>query len=198
MRRSQPAIVLALAVLVAGCGEDATDPAASSEQSREGAIDVAMANADGDEVGTVTLVPEEGKVRVEAELQGLEPGFHGFHVHDSGRCEPEAPEGAFTTAKGHLAGGGDVHGEHAGDIPSLYVTKDGTASLNVLLDGFTTEQLMADDGAAIMVHGDPDNFAHVPDRYTSSQAEEPGPDEDTRKTGDAGARVACGVVGTGT
>lgn len=198
MRRSQPVIVLAFAVLVAGCGEDATDPAASSEQSREGAIEVAMANADGDEVGTVTLVPEEGKIRVEAELEGLEPGFHGFHVHDTGRCEPEAPEGPFATAAGHLAGGGDVHGEHAGDMPSLYVTEDGTASLNVVLDRFTTRELLADDGAAIMVHGDPDNFAHVPDRYTSSEAEEPGPDESTRKTGDAGSRVACGVIGTGT
>ncbi|HEV2766971.1 MAG TPA: superoxide dismutase family protein [Acidimicrobiales bacterium] len=198
MRRSHAVIVLALAVLVAGCGEDATDPAASSEQSREGAIEVTMANADGDDVGTVTLVPEEGKIRVEAELEGLEPGFHGFHVHDTGRCEPEAPEGAFTTAKGHLAGGGNVHGEHAGDMPSLYVTEDGRASLNVLLDRFAPRELLADDGAAIMVHGDPDNFAHVPDRYTSSEAEEPGPDEDTRKTGDAGARVACGVIGTGT
>ncbi|MBW3549127.1 MAG: superoxide dismutase family protein, partial [Actinobacteria bacterium] len=161
-------------------------------------IEVTMANADGDDVGTVTLVPEVGKVRVEAVLEGLEPGFHGFLVHDTGRCEPEAPEGPFTTAGGHLAGGGDVHGGHAGDMPSLYVTEDGTASLNVLLDRFAPRELLADDGTAIIVHGDPDNFAHVPDRYTSSEAEEPGADEDTRKTGDAGARVACGVIGTGT
>lgn len=198
MRRSQPVIVLALAVLVAACGEDASDPATSSDTSREGAVEVALSDADGEDVGTVTLVPEDGNVRVEAELQGLEPGFHGFHVHDVGRCEPEAPEGAFTTAGGHLAGGGDAHGQHAGDLPSLYVTEDGTASLSALLDGFTVEELMADDGAAVMVHGDPDNFAHVPDRYTSSEAEQPGPDEATTKTGDAGSRVACGVVGTGT
>jgi Cu-Zn family superoxide dismutase len=198
MRRSQPLVVVALALLVAACGDDESDPAASSKTSREGAVEVPLANADGDGVGTVTLIPEDSNVRLEAELEGLEPGFHGFHVHDVGRCEPEAPDGAFTTAEGHLAGDGDVHGTHAGDLPSLYATADGTASLNTLVDGFTIEELTAGDGAAVMVHGDPDNFAHVPDRYTSSDAEQPGPDEATGKTGDAGARVACGVVGTGT
>jgi Cu-Zn family superoxide dismutase len=198
MRRPRLLVVLAVTVLAAGCGDDAADPAASSETSREGAVEVPLSNADGDDVGMVTLIPEDGNIRVEAEVQGLEPGFHGFHVHDVGRCEPEAPDGPFTTAEGHLAGDGDIHGTHAGDIPSLYATADGTASLSVLLDAFTIEELMAGDGAAVMVHGDPDNFAHVPDRYTSSDAEQPGPDEATGKTGDAGARVACGVVGTGT
>ena len=51
-------------------------------------------------------------------------------------------------------------------------------------------RVLDDDGAAVMVHADPDNHAHIPSRYG-------GPDEDTLATGDAGDRIACGVFATG-
>lgn len=194
-------------LLLAACGDDAAEPSAVTDATTPTGTDtpepdggghgghtVAMSGADGADVGTVTLSPVDGGVEVVADLQGLEPGFHGFHIHDVGLCEADAPDGPFTTATGHFVGDGGTHGDHDGDMPSLYVTDDGAASLTVTLDAFTMEELTEGDGAAVMVHADPDNFANIPDRYSSTDAEEPGPDEATTKTGDAGARAACGVI----
>ncbi|HEV2070152.1 MAG TPA: superoxide dismutase family protein [Acidimicrobiales bacterium] len=199
--RSLPFVLIAVSALVLGaCGDDADEPAGDASQplaetSDEGAIEVAMVDAEGADVGTVTLTPEDGATRVEAEVSGIEPGFHGFHIHDVGRCEADAPDGPFTTATGHLVGEGGAHGTHDGDLPSLYVATDGSASLAVTLDAFTVDELTADDGAAIMIHAGADNFANIPDRYTSSEAgSDPGPDDMTNSTGDAGGRIACGVV----
>ena len=56
-------------------------------------------------------------------------------------------------------------------------------------DRLTTENLMDDNGSALMIHSDPDNYANIPERYAAA-----GPDEDTRSAGDAGSRLACGVI----
>lgn len=202
MRRMTVVLTLALAFVLTGCGDDEADPSAATGATTETGTDgddaliVGMSDADGAEVGTVTLSPTGDGVQVVADLEGLEPGFHGFHIHDVGLCEADAPDGPFTTATGHLVGDGGTHGDHDGDMPSLYVTDDGTASLTVTLDAFTLEELTAGDGAAVMVHAGADNFANIPDRYTSDDAEQAGPDEATTNTGDAGARVACGVIGS--
>jgi Cu-Zn family superoxide dismutase len=50
------------------------------------------------------------------------------------------------------------------------------------------------DGSAVIVHAGPDNYGNIPVRYTSAGAASPGPDGATVATGDAGARIACGVV----
>ena len=210
MRRSVSA-VLAVAVTVLGActdaddGDDAsptttttTEPpvdAAEEQASLEpGDIAVAMTGVDGSPLGAVTLRHTDAGTRVRADLQGLTPGFHGFHVHDVGLCEADAPDGPFTTATGHYVGEGSAHGDHDGDMPSLYVTEDGKTSMTVALDAFTVEELTEGDGAALIVHAGPDNFGNVPDRYTAADAEAPGPDQATTSTGDAGGRVACGVV----
>ncbi len=197
------ALIAAVALVLGACGDDADEPdddasppvtEPSDEAPVEGAVEVAMVDAEGTDVGTVTLIPEGGATRVEVEVDGLEPGFHGFHIHDVGICEPDAPDGPFTTATGHYVGEGGTHGDHDGDMPSLFVNADGSASLSATLDAFTVEELTAGDGAAVMIHVGPDNFANVPDRYTSAETDAPGPDDMTNSTGDAGARAACGVV----
>ncbi len=208
MRRNSVLLLIAAIAVLGGCTDDgagiATSPSTSGQQT-EGAqtgqettggegTEVSMTNAEGASVGTVTLTPEGNSVRVRAELEGLQPGFHGFHIHDVGLCEPGAPDGPFTTAKGHYVGEGGGHGDHDGDMPSLYVRDDGTASMTVTLDTFTVEELTAGDGAAVMVHASSDNFANIPNRYTAAGGAAPGPDQMTTSTGDAGARVACGVV----
>ncbi len=205
--RSLPLLLLAVGALALGaCGDDADDPIEDTSQPAddtaqptddaggEGAVEVSMVDADGTDVGTVTLTPQDGATRVHAEVEGLDPGFHGFHIHDVGVCEADAPDGPLTTATGHFVGEGGTHGAHGGDMPSLYVADDGSASMTVTLDAFTLEELTADDGAAVMIHAGPDNFATIPDRYTSSEADAPGPDDMTNSTGDAGARAACGVI----
>jgi len=157
---------------------------------------VVMHDAGGRTIGSVRIGEAGETVRVQASLRGLSPGFHAFHVHETGLCDPDAPDGPFTTAGGHYVGGGGDHGAHDGDMPSLYVAEDGTARLSFVTDRFTLDELRGGDGSAVMVHAGPDNFANIPkDRYTSSLPGETVPDSETLKTGDAGDRAACGVIG---
>ncbi|WP_298086988.1 superoxide dismutase family protein [uncultured Corynebacterium sp.] len=175
----------------AGDGDDAPEPFATAS----------LRTADDSEIGTVSFTEDGGMVQVDVEVSDLEPGFRGFHVHSTGLCEPdsESPDGDtgdFMSAGGHLTGNADAEGHgnpsgtgHAGDMPSLLVNDDGTATMTFSTDRLTRELLLDDDGSAVMVHTDADNYANVPERYA-----EDGPDADTLKTGDAGDRALCGVI----
>lgn len=179
------ALALAAAMLTAPLYAGAGGDSSSRRHAK-----VQLADASGAPAGVVKLTTQGTKVVVRAEVQGLTPGFHGFHVHSVGQCV--AP---FTTAGGHYNPGGTGHGSHAGDMPSLLVLDDGTAELQFATDNFTIAELFDADGSAIIVHALPDNFANIPTRYQSTTEGTFGPDSATLATGDAGARVACGVVG---
>ena len=85
----------------------------------------------------------------------------------------------------------------SGDLTSLQVREDGTAELVTTTDAFTAEDLQAGAKTAIIIHEKADNFANIPpERYQQVNGTPP-PDETTMATGDAGKRVACGVIGTG-
>jgi superoxide dismutase, Cu-Zn family len=144
-----------------------------------------LRNAAGEKVGRVVMRERRrgGVVLVVARVHGLAPGFHGFHVHTTGRCD--AP--TFATAGGHFNPSGATHNAHAGDLPSLLVTAHGRATLATATDRFSLADLRDADGSAVMVHSGPDNFANIPPRYGA-------PDQETLNTGDSGTRVACGVV----
>lgn len=161
---------------------------AAQDAPAEGAT-AALINADGENIGRVTFTAFSGKTLVTAELINLPPGFHGFHIHAVGVCDP-AETGAFTTALGHITGDTNTHPSHAGDLSTLYVSEDGTAYLSVLTDYFTIDQILDDDGSAILVHANPDNFANIPERYG-------GPDQESLETGDSGDRIGCGVINAG-
>jgi Cu-Zn family superoxide dismutase len=152
-------------------------------------VKVELVNASGADVGFVKLTQQGGKVIVRGEIEALTPGFHGFHVHAVGQCV--AP---FTSAGGHYNPAGVGHGLHAGDMPSLLVLDDGSAEGQFSTDNFSIAELFDADGSAIIVHAGPDNFANIPTRYLSTTEGVFGPDSATLATGDAGARVACGVV----
>lgn len=151
---------------------------------------VTVQDSEGEKLGTVTFDEQRKSVVVTAELEGLTPGFHGFHIHETGKCDPEADDGPFTSAGGHFSSGGKDHPNHAGDLPPLLVSEDGTAQMSVETDRFTLDDLADEDGSTLIVHSGPDNFANVPERYLDA----PAPDEDTRSTGDAGDRDACGTI----
>ena len=175
----------------------ATATATAADDRGDEDLQVTLVDATGAQVGTVSLDDEDGALEIEVAVDGLEPGFHGFHVHAVGLCEPASPDpsdpakiGDFLSAGGHLGADAGDHGEHAGDLPPLLVDASGSAELTVTTDTLTLADLTDDDGAAVMVHAGRDNLAHVPERYAPD-----GPDEATRKTGDAGDRIACGVVG---
>jgi Cu-Zn family superoxide dismutase len=144
-----------------------------------------LRDASGARVGRVWMYERrrDGDVLLLARVHDLPPGFHGFHIHTTGRCE--AP--GFTTAGGHFNPAGASHNAHAGDLPSLLVNADGRAILATTTDRFSIADLRDADGSAVMVHSGPDNFANIPPRYGT-------PDQETLNTGDSGSRIACGVV----
>lgn len=157
-----------------------------------------LVNPEGEPRGTAEFVESDGGTLVTVNATDLEPGFHGLHIHGAGLCEPDSENptqpgerGAFLSAGGHLAGpGGEAgHPEHAGDLPTLYVTETGTARIVTLTDRLDRDLLLDEDGSAVMVHENSDNLANIPERYAPE-----GADEETRNAGDGGSRAACGVV----
>ncbi|TFV59263.1 superoxide dismutase [Mycobacterium sp. PS03-16] len=130
----------------------------------------------------------------------LEPGFHGMHVHQVGKCEANSTPptggapGNFNSAGGHLQVDGNTGHPASGDLTSLQVREDGSAMLVTTTDAFTAEQLTSGQGTAIIIHEKADNFANIPPERYNQVNGTPGPDQTTMSTGDAGGRVACGVI----
>ena len=144
----------------------------------------------GQAIGHVELTAEDGRTRVHVQVSGLAPGFHGFHVHAGTSCTGDF----VASAMGHFNPGASGHGAHAGDMPVLHADAQGRARASFLTEHFTVDQVL---GRAVIVHAGRDNYANIPERYRSSTEGAPatGPDEATLNTGDAGARVGCGVIG---
>lgn len=138
----------------------------------------------GDSLGTVTVEDTQYGLLLTPDLQGLEPGVHGFHVHENPDCGPAEKDGEMTAgaaAGGHYdpqntgahQGPYDDSG-HLGDLPPLYVQTDGTATTPVLAPRLKVEDLT---GHSLMIHQGGDNFSDQPEPL-----------------GGGGPRVACGVV----
>ena len=162
--------------------------------------------ADGTTVATADIEFTGGfaTVTVQTTTAGkLAPGFHGLHIHAVGKCEPNsvAPTGGapgdFLSAGAHFQKAGHTSHPASGDLSSLQVRGDGSAKLVTTTDGFTAEDLLGGAKTTIIIHEKADNFANIPpERYQQVNGAPP-PDAETMATGDAGKRVACGVIGTG-
>ena len=213
MRRT-PLFLAGALVLAGGCaglpyvlgGADAGAGSASAP----GEMSATLRLADGTDVGTVDVVPHaDGLAAVEVALavpvdRTTVRAFHGLHVHanddpangEGCTADPAQPSASwFTSADGHLKDGAEVHGGHQGDMPPLLVDGQGRASAT-----FTTDRLPLDRlaGRAVVVHAGPDNLGNIPtgtaeDQYTPNS---PAALEKTRNTGNAGDRLACGVLQT--
>ena len=175
-----------------------------------------MRNVDGERIGVVEfwndascvtrVVAKIGNFNLEGDETGLTEGFHGFHIHSTGVCDPEAVDGEgqaspFFSAGPHWNPDERNHGNHRGDLPPLLATTAGLARANTLTDRFQINRLLDEDGSAVIIHADPDNLAHVPatdsegsERYHSHVDDSMGPDAATLATGDGGSRFACGTV----
>jgi Cu-Zn family superoxide dismutase len=158
-----------------------TCTAAVLAQDRAPMAKAELHNGQGELIGLVTLAETTDGVRVVAQVYGLQPGYHGFHIHEVGKCEPPG----FKSAGEHFNPSGVPHGlktpkgGHAGDLPNLLVAPDGTGVL-VAYAPFVTlrtgrTSLFHDGGTAFIVH---------------SQAD----DQVTDPSGNSGDRLACGVV----
>lgn len=158
-----------------------TAPALAQDSAQS--LEAQVMTADGQEAGTVTFTQMEHGVLVEANLQNLPEGEHGFHIHETGACEPD-----FQAAGGHYSPAGNEHGfdtpegHHVGDLPNIHVSAEGMAMVDHFAPQLTLAAedddqapfTLADaDGSAIMVHAQADD-------YQSADS--------------AGDRIACGVI----
>jgi Cu-Zn family superoxide dismutase len=182
-----------------GSGEGSSESATGSEQK----LVTPLKAADGTEVATATFEFYPGYATVTVQTTGtgkLSPGFHGLHIHSVGKCEANsvAPAGGapgdFLSAGGHFQVPGHSAHPASGDLASLQVRADGSAMLVTTTDAFTEDDLLAGAKTAIVIHQDADNFANIPPERYQQVNGTPGPDETTMATGDAGKRVACGVI----
>lgn len=198
--RSLAAGVGASILLLAGCGdsdvESQDEPDADADSDVEAIATAVIVDGEGGELGVIDFDAVDGGTQLSVEVSGMEPGFYGLHVHETGLCEPDSaapdsPEetGDFLSAGGHLDPEDVDHPDHAGDLPALLVNDDGTAAMSVVTDRLDAEVLLDDDRSALIIHADPDNYANIPDRYDPEA-----PDQETRDTGDSHHRVGCGAV----
>jgi len=165
--------VLAALALTAG-----STSASDSEQPT--AIAVLHPTEGNKTKGVVKFTPtDDGKIKVTATVEGLEANSeHGFHIHEYGDCS--APDA--TSAGGHYDPHGHEHGlphaenRHAGDMGNLEANADGVANFELVVDNFTiAEGDVAIIGRGVIVHEKVDDGG--------------------QPTGNAGPRIACGVIG---
>lgn len=182
---------LALSACTGGNGDSEANEAAPNEAAANafvpnetggeaGAVAV-LANAEAQPVGEARFFQEDDGIRVELSASGLTPGEHGAHIHMTGRCDP--PD--FKSAGGHWNPAEKQHGlenprgAHFGDMPNIEVGADGTGTLGYTIAGATLEggdnPLFDADGAAMVIHAGPDDMKSDP-------------------AGNAGGRIACGVI----
>ena len=189
-------------------GSPAPSPTAGAEGAASAAQSVItqLKGPDGLEVATAKLDFSNGYATITIATTGpgrLTPGFHGVHLHKVGKCEPNSvaptggPAGDFQSAGGHFQVPGHTSEPASGDLTSLQVRKNGSGTLVTTTDAFTMEDLLTGEKTAIVIHAGADNFANIPaERYNQANGM-PGPDQMTMSTGDAGKRVACGVISAG-
>ena len=145
---------------------------------RIGSATLVMSN--GVPAGTVQVLASGNQVSLAAGVTGVAAGPHGFHLHTTGSCV--APD--FTSAGGHLNPLGRDHGtmatdgSHLGDLPNIVVQPGGSGTLTAELQGTraqVAEWLFDADGTAVVLHANPDDYRTDP-------------------SGNAGSRIACGVL----
>ncbi|OLO04089.1 MULTISPECIES: superoxide dismutase family protein [Salinicola] len=137
----------------------------------------------GDSVGTVMAEDTDHGLLLTPDLSDLNPGIHGFHLHQNASCDTSESDGEVTPAG--AAGGhfdpqetgthqGPYSDEgHLGDLPALMVDSDGKATTPVLAPRLKASDL---SGHAFVIHEGGDNYSDEP------------------KLGGGGSRVACGVI----
>ena len=186
----------AIAALVAAA---VTGNATAAQDAPKASAD--MVDLKGKSVGQATFTQMTHGVRLRLDLNGLPPGWHGFHIHEAAFCEPP-----FASAGGHFNPGAEAHGYasdglHAGDLPNVFVAEDGKVTVEfvahqvALTDDQPTDvglfnraigavrdvadmrahNILSGNGSSLIIHAGPDDYRTDPD-------------------GASGERIACGVI----
>ena len=174
MRQLKLLSILAGAVLAAAAAARAAEPAKPLTAKAD------VKDAEGKSVGEVSLEETPHGVLVSADFKGLPAGVHAMHIHEAGKCEPP-----FKSAGGHFNPGAKEHGMknakgmHAGDLPNIEVPADGALKVQALVQDVTlgagAKSLFGKNGTSIVLHAGVDDYA-------------------TNPAGNAGDRIACGVI----
>ena len=169
--------ILSMIAMLGGCASTNTGaPAASATGARANL----EARSGSNVAGTLQVSAMTDGVHVSGQVSGLAPNSdHGFHIHEKGDCSAADA----SSAGGHFNPGGQPHGKigasphHLGDQMNIHADANGVATVDAHFAGVTLGSGQANDAMnrALVVHADPDD-------YTSQPA------------GNAGKRVACGVI----
>lgn len=170
--------------LLLACAATLGVVAASAASAANADATATLMGRDGATLGTVTIHQGPAGLALTLEAGNMPPGPKAIHIHAVGDCSDGA-EG-FKASGGHLNPEGHAHGylnadgPDAGDLPNFHVHDDGTAwaqmfNQRVSLDGSVGARLLDSDGAALVVHENPDDHRAQP-------------------IGGAGGRIACGVI----
>src|SRR4029453_3637560 len=141
----------------------------------------ALKDASGKDVGRVELLQTPHGVLLKMSLRGVPPGERAFHIHAVGKCEaPFTSAGPHFNPANHKHGMEAKEGSHAGDMPNLHIPASGEligemANPMISLVKGPPKSLFYADGSAIIIHAAADDYKTDP-------------------TGNAGDRIACGVV----
>lgn len=188
-------LIATLTIIISACSgdDDSTQDSEneatenSEETSNEDEIDeitVPLQDVDGDEVAEATLTSVDDGVNIHLTSDDFSGGDtkHAFHVHEKGVCEPDDFESAGghynPTDKNH--GKEDADGPHAGDFDNIEVNPEGEMDVEFVTDQISLDKhadntVFSEDGTSLVIHADEDDYK-------------------TQPAGDAGDRIACGVI----
>jgi Cu-Zn family superoxide dismutase len=174
MKASTFALALLAATALPAAAQDAVSPVVPKPGHA-----ATLQNAEGRNIGTVKVTGAPKGVLVSVDASNLPSGWHAFHFHKTGDCDDHADH--FKKSGPHAAREGEEHGffsekgPHLGDFANFFVGADGSAKFEQFSQNVKAEDLMDADGTAAMIHASPDDYASQP-------------------AGDAGERLACGVI----
>jgi len=128
--------------------------------------------------GVVTLTMHGNEIEIAGEIHDLKPGMHAFHVHEFGDCSSDdgMSTGAHYNPDKKPHAGPHAAERHVGDLGNIKADENGTATIKITDDQIKLSGPHSVVGRALIVHADPDDLKSQP-------------------AGNAGARIACGVIG---